>query len=357
MKPPKTLLFFTQKLLSWNRSSNDRAMPWKFEKDPYKIWLSEIILQQTRVEQGTSYYNQFVKKYPTIRHLAKAPESEVFKLWEGLGYYSRCRNLLATAKQIIQQHKGQFPNQYADILQLKGIGPYTAAAIASFAYNLPYAVVDGNVMRVLSRFFGIQTPIDSTEGKKQFAALANQLLPKDQPALFNQGIMDFGATVCKPQSPHCSPCPLKAQCHAFQQNKIDQFPMKGKRIVKKNRHFFYLIASYKDQYYVRQRLQKDIWQHLYEFILCEESKSMQPDAFIRLGKHEQWLGKKAKMVHVSSLQKQTLTHQTIAGYFIHFQLKAPLQSDEYTPMNLRQLSQLAFPKFIAQYMSANKRSL
>lgn len=354
MKPPKSHLFFTKNLLIWNRSSNHRSMPWKFERDPYKIWLSEIILQQTRVEQGTGYYNKFVKKYPSIRHLAKAPEAEVFKLWEGLGYYSRCRNLLATAQHISQAFNGQFPDQYADILKLKGIGPYTAAAIASFAYNLPHAVVDGNVMRVLARYLGVQTPIDSTAGKKEFAALANQLLKKDEAAQYNQAIMDFGATVCKPQSPHCGQCMLKAQCHAYNQGAVDQFPVKGKRLAKKNRHFFYLIASYKGQYYVRQRLTKDIWRQLYEFILCEVPTSISPEVFIRSAAYKKGVGQKGKLVHVSALQKQALTHQTIAGYFLHVQLTAPLQSADYIKMNLRQLSQLAFPKFITQYLQSNK---
>jgi A/G-specific adenine glycosylase len=192
---------FTKKLMKWNQSSNNRAMPWKGEKDPYKIWLSEIILQQTRVEQGLGYYERFVKKFPTIKHLAKAPEQEVFKLWEGLGYYTRCKNLIATATFISKEKKGKFPDDYESILSLKGVGPYTAAAIASFAYNLPHAVIDGNVFRVLSRYFGISTPVDTAAGKKMYALLAKELLDKDEPGLYNQAIMDFGAVVCKPLQP------------------------------------------------------------------------------------------------------------------------------------------------------------
>ncbi|MEI2747774.1 MAG: hypothetical protein V9E88_03310 [Ferruginibacter sp.] len=189
-------------------------MPWKEEKDPYKIWLSEIILQQTRVEQGTAYYNNFIRHYPNINQLAAAPESAVFKLWEGLGYYTRCKNLIATAKFISVELKGKFPGTYEDVLALKGVGPYTAAAIVSFAYNQPYAVVDGNVMRVLARFFAIDTAIDSNEGKKIFSTLANQLIDQKNAGLYNQAIMDFGATVCKPQQPLCASCNTckKLQC-------------------------------------------------------------------------------------------------------------------------------------------------
>src|SRR5437868_3718798 len=189
--------YFTNSLLNWNRKYNKRQMPWKGEKDPYKIWLSEIILQQTRVEQGWNYYHQFVENFPTVIHLAKAPETKVFKLWEGLGYYSRCKNLIATAKIIASKHKGKFPEAYEDIISLKGVGSYTAAAIASFAFDLPFAVVDGNVFRVLSRFFGIATAIDSTAGKKMFTQLAAELLDKKHPGIYNQALMDFGAVVCK----------------------------------------------------------------------------------------------------------------------------------------------------------------
>jgi len=212
---------------------NNRAMPWKGEKDAYKIWLSEIILQQTRVEQGWDYYNRFIERFPQIQLLADAKDEEVFKLWEGLGYYSRCKNLLATARFITQEKRGIFPSAYKDILHLKGVGPYTAAAIASFAFNLPHAVVDGNVSRVLSRFFGIATPIDSTAGKQEFTALAQALLDQQSPGIYNQAIMDFGATICKPQLPLCADCPLQAECTAFQTGKISDLPVKEKKLQKK----------------------------------------------------------------------------------------------------------------------------
>jgi A/G-specific adenine glycosylase len=197
----KNKKFFSETLLKWNQFENTREMPWKGEKDPYKIWISEIILQQTRVHQGLAYYNRFIKAWPDIKRLACTPEQEVYKLWEGLGYYTRCRNLIASAKFINDELAGRFPHKYEDILSLKGIGHYTASAIASFAFNLPYAVLDGNVSRVLARFFGIHTPVDTTEGKKFFGELAGNLIDTTDPASYNQSIMDFGAIVCKPQLP------------------------------------------------------------------------------------------------------------------------------------------------------------
>src|SRR5450432_4373516 len=192
---------FTKKLLAWNRNQNKRPMPWKGETNPYRVWLSEIILQQTRVEQGTAYYEKFVAGFPTILDLAKASEKEIFKYWEGLGYYGRCRNLIATAKKIASEYDGRFPSSYAQILLLPGIGPYTAAAIASFAFGLPHAVVDGNVQRVLARYFRMSTPAGSAAGKKLFTDIAGRLLDRKDPAVYNQAIMDFGATICKPKNP------------------------------------------------------------------------------------------------------------------------------------------------------------
>jgi A/G-specific adenine glycosylase len=207
---------FTRLLLRWNRQKNKREMPWKGEKDPYKIWLSEIILQQTRVEQGIEYYHRFIQKYPDIRQLAKANDKRIFKLWEGLGYYSRCRNLISTARLISQDLDGRFPTTFDDIRQLRGVGPYTAAAISSFAFNLPHAVIDGNVSRVLARVFGIKKPVDSTEGKKIIVSLAGELLDKNEPGVYNQAIMDFGAVICKPLAPLCSNCIFKKICLALE---------------------------------------------------------------------------------------------------------------------------------------------
>ena len=236
---------FVNSLLDWNMHHNRRMMPWKGEKDPYKIWLSEIILQQTRVEQGLMYYENFINNFPTIIHLADAAEEQVFKLWEGLGYYTRCKNLIATAKFIAYDLNGKFPTDYASILALKGVGPYTAAAIASFAYHLPFAVLDGNVYRVLSRIFNIDVPIDTLEGKKLFEAVAQQILPSEQPAAYNQAIMDFGATVCKPQ-PNCANCFFNLHCKAFLNGNQQALPIKIKQKSSKKRWFHYVVLSYKN---------------------------------------------------------------------------------------------------------------
>jgi A/G-specific adenine glycosylase len=219
---------FSETLLKWNREKNNRLMPWKGEKDPYKIWLSEIILQQTRVEQGLKYYEKFVTLFPSVHQLAKTPEQQVYKCWEGLGYYTRCKNLIETARYVSKELKGNFPSNYGEIKKLKGIGPYTAAAIASFAFNEKCAVIDGNVFRVLARVFGVGQPIDSSEGKKIFSHLAHKLLDEKKPAIYNQAIMDFGALICKPV-PLCNHCPFNKNCNAFLSKKISSLPVKTKK--------------------------------------------------------------------------------------------------------------------------------
>jgi len=345
---------FTKKIIHWNRNDNNREMPWKGEKDPYRIWLSEIILQQTRVEQGLDYYNRFIKKYPTVFKLAAAPDQEVFKLWEGLGYYNRCRNLLFTAREIVHRYKGVFPKGYEEIISLKGVGPYTAAAIASFAYNLPHAVVDGNVFRVLSRFYGLDTAIDSTAGKQVFAALAQKMLDKKSPGEYNQAIMDFGATVCKPAAPFCSHCPLQTNCSAYQTGTVNRLPVKEKVLIRRSRHFNYFVFEYAGKTWVRQRTGKDIWQGLFEFYLVETEKSQRwTTASIAGWLREQLAVKQLKVIDISSPVLQQLTHQQISGYFIRVALQeipASLSSsgEWLTP---KKMSGLAFPRLITQYLS------
>lgn len=344
--------FFRKKLLEWNKKSNDRAMPWKGEKDPYKIWLSEIILQQTRVEQGWNYYLKFIENFPTITQLANAPETKVFKLWEGLGYYSRCRNLIATAKTISGQYNGQFPSDYHQILALKGIGPYTAAAIASFAFNLPYAVVDGNVQRVIARFFGIDIPIDSSKGKLLFSQLAQDLLDKKNPGLYNQAIMDFGATICKPLAPVCNVCPLNSGCSAFREKKVQVLPVKEKKILKKNRWFYYLILRFRNKLYVRERLGKDIWKHLHEFYLLESDQALSTEELKKDPLFKPFLKQKGAIIQpVSEEYKQQLTHQLLHGRFIEVQLPHPPDlGTEFKAVSYEELEHLAFPKFIITYL-------
>jgi A/G-specific adenine glycosylase len=354
MPPKKPIKSFSSALFAWNLAKNDRKMPWKGEKDPYRIWLSEIILQQTRVEQGLGYYEKILRAYPTIKKLAKADDNQVFKLWEGLGYYSRCRNLLATARYISDQLNGKFPSSYEEIKKLKGVGPYTAAAIASFAFNLPHAVVDGNVFRVLSRVFGIDLPIDSTAGKKKFTLLANQLLDPRQPGVFNQAMMDFGATVCKPIAPVCKTCPFKKSCVAFLENKVSTLPIKHKKIVLKSRWFYFLLPAFRQQVPVRTRTAKDIWQGLSEFPMLEFEKEQSLGAVLKLAEKNNYLPPQAyKVEWVSPLFKQTLSHQIIVGQFIRIRLKKKgAFPSNWTWVNDEQLKQQAFPQLINQYLQA-----
>lgn len=253
-------------------NQNKRELPWREIDDPYKIWISEIILQQTRVIQGMSYYLRFVERFPNVTVLAKAEEDEVLKYWQGLGYYSRARNLHKAAKQINTEFGGVFPTQHADILKLAGIGDYTAAAICSFAYNQPYAVVDGNVYRVLSRIFGIDTPIDSTSGKKEFAKLAQDLLSKNQPGLHNQAIMEFGALQCVPSSSDCANCPLNGICKAYESNSVSLLPVKSQKTKVTNRYFNYFFIEFQGNTFLQKRTAKDVWQNLYEFPLIESEE-------------------------------------------------------------------------------------
>ena len=343
--------FFTQTLLWWNRNVNERLMPWKGEKDPYKIWLSEIILQQTRVEQGWEYYLRFVKKFPTVKKLAAAREDDVFKLWEGLGYYSRCRNLLASARYINNELAGRFPNTYHEILELKGIGPYTAAAIASFAFNLPYAVVDGNVNRVLARFFGIPTPIDSTAGKKHFAALAQELLDQQEPGLHNQAIMDFGATICKPQLPLCIDCMLSQHCAAYNTGKVNELPVKEKKIIKKNRWFYYVVLEKDEKFFIRKREGKDIWQSLYEFILIEWPGKIDPQELLQTEEFKSVLPSRVQLVEVSLEYKQQLTHQTIHAVFIVMQMVGGAAPNGYELVLAKDFKKIAFPRLLNHFIA------
>ncbi|RYF88350.1 MAG: A/G-specific adenine glycosylase [Chitinophagaceae bacterium] len=334
----------------WNQNMNDRLMPWKGEKDPYKIWLSEIILQQTRVEQGWEYYLRFVKKYPVINKLAAANDDEVFKLWEGLGYYSRCRNLLATARFISHELKGKFPSQYNDIVQLKGVGPYTASAIASFAFNLPNAVVDGNVNRVLARYFGIQTAIDSTEGKKHFAALAQELLPLKEPGLYNQAIMDFGATICKPQLPLCVQCVLSKHCAAYNTGRVNELPVKEKKIIKKNRWFYYIVLEKEGRYFVRKRGGKDIWQNLHEFILIEWPASINAEELVTTDEFKSMVPGRVDLLNISKEYRQQLTHQTIHAVFIEAGLLGSKLPKGFEVVDIKTMKQKAFPRMLNHFI-------
>ncbi|MDX2003274.1 MAG: A/G-specific adenine glycosylase [Chitinophagales bacterium] len=346
--------FFTTKIVEWSKE-NERHMPWHRERNPYRIWLSEIILQQTRVEQGWPYYLKFIEQYPTISDLARAPLDEVLLLWQGLGYYSRARNLHTAAKMVLEKHGGIFPNDYESILALKGVGTYTAAAIASFAYGEPKAVVDGNVYRVLARFFGIDLPIDSTKGKQYFQQLADTLLYIDDPGLYNQALMNFGALVCKPSKPLCEDCPLSGHCKAYQLDMVEQLPVKGKKIIKRSRYFHYLLLTSQEKVYIRKRTEKDIWQHLYEFPLLEQPQML--DGKEVLQSLQAQLGFQALgNLEFKGKLKQQLTHQTIHAAFWSLEV-APdwdWQAQQLTITKAENLGNFAFPGIIDCYLKEKR---
>lgn len=344
---------FASLLLRWHENENTRSMPWKGEKNPYYIWLSEIILQQTRVEQGLPYFLRFKEKYPTVKHLANAKEDEVMRLWQGLGYYSRARNLHETAKNIQQNFKGKFPETFDELKKLKGVGDYTAAAISSFAFGEKKAVVDGNVIRVLARVFGIETGFDTTEGKKQFAALAQQLIDEKNPAAYNQAIMDFGGVVCSPKNPKCGECPFNKICVAKDKDLIAVLPYHEKRTKITERYFNYLIIKSKKEIFIQKRTGNDIWKNLYELPLIETPKPLKKNIKEAIGK---FLGtKNFSMVSGAKEISQMLSHRKIHFRFIEIELK---NSDSFKLNNskkvkLEALARLAFPKTIHLVLHEN----
>lgn len=336
---------FSKELLRWNRYENNRQMPWKGEKDPYRIWLSEVILQQTRVEQGLKYYQSFINTFPDVHALAAAPEEKVFKLWEGLGYYSRCRNLLQAARFISTGLNGVFPKTYEGLLALKGVGGYTAAAIGSFAYNLPQAVLDGNVYRVLSRIFDKEIPIDSTAGKKEFSALAQAILPLEKAGEYNQAIMDFGATVCKPL-PLCNDCFFNQSCVAYITGKQQLLPVKEKKLTLKKRWLNYFIVQCGEEILMRQRNAKDVWQGLHEFFLLETEKTISPKMLQAM--FQQQTGISDFSVVDEWKKKQALSHQQICFHLFYLRINQKMTVESYQWMKLSQLRQLAFPRTLQE---------
>ena len=305
---------FSSKLVSWYQS-NKRDLPWRNTVNPYHIWLSEIILQQTRVLQGTPYYLAFLKAFPTIEDLANSSEDKVLKMWQGLGYYSRARNLHFTAKYIVDNFGGVFPKDYSEILKLKGIGVYTAAAITSFAFDMPYAVVDGNVIRVLSRVFGVSIPFDTPAGKKQFQQLAQELLIEKKAAIYNQAIMEFGAIKCKPKSPYCTSCHFQDSCVAYATNSVAQLPVKSKKIKVKERFLYYLLIEQKDNIFFGKR-KSGIWTGLYEFPFLEFTKKMDEK---QIRQSNDWLNiflnSTCDVMSVSNEFIHVLSHQKIHAQF------------------------------------------
>lgn len=309
-------------LIHWY-AENKRELPWRETTDPYRIWISEIILQQTRVVQGLEYFNRFMERFPDVAALAKAPEDEVMKYWQGLGYYSRARNLHAAAKEILARHGGIFPEDHREVLSLKGIGEYTAAAICSFAWRQPYAVVDGNVYRVLARVFGIDTPIDSTAGKKEFAALAQALLDRRRPDLYNQAIMDFGALQCSPQTPACMYCPLREGCVAFATGTVDRLPVKAGKTVLKRRYFNYLHIHSGGNVLLAKREAKDIWRNLYEYPLIETAEDMDFMALQQTGEYRSLVEGcgTIRVVRMVGMPKYMLSHRILYARFYELEVE------------------------------------
>jgi A/G-specific adenine glycosylase len=288
---------------------NGRSLPWRETKDPYRIWLSEIILQQTRVAQGLPYYLKFIEAFPKVQDLAEAPEEKVLKLWQGLGYYSRARNLHYTAKYIVDQLDGIFPNTYKTLLQLKGVGDYTASAIASICFDQPTAVVDGNVYRVLSRVFGIKTPINSSPGMKEFKNLAQLLIDPKQPGTYNQAIMEFGAQHCLPQNPKCTGCIFSARCKALATGEVNSLPVKLKKTKIKKHHFNYIIPVSKDEKtLLEQRTGKGIWENLYQFPLVESSSEVDTQGLLTLDDYRT-LSKRLDISSVVAYNEEPIVHK------------------------------------------------
>jgi len=342
---------FSKALLEWH-ALHPRPMPWSETKDPYKIWLSEIILQQTRVTQGWAYFEKFVSHYPTVFDLAAASEDNILKDWQGLGYNSRARNLHASAKYIVEELDGQFPDTYEEILKLKGVGPYTASAISSFAFDLPYPVVDGNVKRICARFFGIQSSIDDSKTHQLIEKQALSLMGKHPSAIFNQAIMNFGALQCIPRNPDCSTCPVATDCKAFATGLQNQLPVRSVKKKREKRFFHYFMIVFGNQILLRKRVKKDIWQNMYELPMLEKmSKSrlsnIEKEAFLKE------LGIKNAKIGSEQIQyQQILTHRIIQGTFHTLETKkipATILEGDYL-VDLKNLKNFALPKIVRLYL-------
>ncbi|CAH1000656.1 Adenine DNA glycosylase [Neolewinella maritima] len=354
---------FREGLLAWYRPDR-RPMPWKENTDPYRIWLSEIILQQTRVEQGWPYFERFVAAYPTVGELAAAPDDAVMKLWEGLGYYSRARNLLRAARTVTAEHDGRFPDTYAGLLALPGIGPYTAAAIASFAFDRQVAVLDGNVFRVLARYAGDATPTTTGPGRKHFQQLAERALGDTPAARFNQAIMDFGALVCTPKLADCAHCPLATSCRALAEEKVYALPLKKRKTAVRTRYFHYLvIKDEQERYLLEQRPAGDIWQSLYQFPLVEAERI--DLSLPRLTAHPNWPADLApdplRHMRRSGVYRHQLSHQTIGAVF-HVLSVGDLTAPAYPPSGMlvvprAEFERYALPRIITRFLEDTSLTL
>lgn len=356
MNQPIDKMTFAYKILIWY-SQNKRTLPWRRTRDPYRIWLSEIMLQQTRVEQGTPYYLKFVSNFPTIENLANASEERIMKLWQGLGYYSRARNLHATAKTVVTDFDGEFPKTYKELIKLKGIGDYTASAIASICFNAPEPVVDGNVYRVLSRYYGVDTPINSTKGIKYFKDLAREVMDIENIRDYNQAIMEFGAIQCVPKNPNCDSCPLKDSCVGLQKNLITALPVKINKTKVRKRYFNYVVPVFQvegvKKSVLRKRIGKGIWQNLFEFPLLE---STVPIAELQLkGELESLLQVEDEPNIVQYNEKpiiHKLSHQHLYTTFWIVKINTPMENG----LTIKEIENHAVPVLIADFLKTLKNS-
>lgn len=344
-------MYISNTLISWYHQ-HKRDLPWRNTTNPYHIWLSEIILQQTRVEQGRPYYEHFITKYPDVSTLALASEDEVMRSWQGLGYYSRARNLHTAAKQVWHEYAGVFPSSYTELLKLKGVGEYTAAAIASFAFKEASPVLDGNVFRFLARYYGIHSPINSNKSKSEFISIAHEIIDPNQPDIFNQAIMEFGALQCKPQSPDCSICPFISDCTAYKNKEVSILPIKEKKLKRRSRYFHYFIIKEENTIALRKRTDKDIWQQMYEPPMIETAFDLPEKDVLELAMEAKLLSKNTEIIKISEKIKHVLSHQDIYARF--FEMKdphfRPQNGDKYLYIKDEELRFFALPRLIEAYL-------
>lgn len=346
----------TESLLHWY-SQNKRPLPWRETRDPYKIWLSEVILQQTRVAQGMDYYHRFLIAFPDVQSLAVADEQAVLKLWQGLGYYSRARNMHFTAKEIVEKHEGVFPHSAAGLKKLKGIGDYTAAAIASICFDEQVTVLDGNVARVISRLYAIDAPVDTTSGKIQITDLASNLLYSHHPGTFNQALMELGALVCTPKSPGCSTCPLSFGCEALKRNQTESFPVKTPKKSPTIRYMNYLVISFmknnEEFVLMRNRTGNDIWKNLYDFPCIETENDAETDQVLKICESKEMFGKKPYIVkNVSDEYIHILSHRKLLAKFIRIEIRGvPGKTDGLIDIRKDKIAELPVPRLIDRYLA------
>jgi A/G-specific adenine glycosylase len=342
----------TRLLLHWF-NAHARILAWKEDHAPYKIWVSEILLQQTRVSQANAYYSRFLHRFPTIQALANAPLDDVLRLWQGLGYYSRARNMHAAARQIVTEYGGCFPSTPRELQQLKGVGSYTAAAVAAFAFNYPIVALDGNALRILSRIFGEDSPIDNNEGRKIFETIAAHILPPGQADVFNQALMDFGSLVCTP-SPKCADCPLPQYCQAWLQNRVHELPVKRKKTAPRHRYFSFLYIRQQDHIYIQQRKHKDIWQGLYQFPLIETPQALSPEQLQTLPEWADILDSPPPpLMTFSPEYTHKLTHQTLHAHFVrlHIEKESSWLLENCQKIHINSLDNFGIPRLLERYLS------